>query len=179
MHLLQVAGLRHAVLGTLGDRKAPLLRCIEKSLLEHGHPEIQQCACVAIARLTPCLEPPVVQALIHRFAKLAECRDSHSQSGESSSDDRAAYKRHAGVLGMGGMLCAFPYSIPDWAPVVVERIASHAFDPCPVDSTVRKLLSEFKRTHMDAWESEHRSKFDAQQLSALNDALVVPSSMFA
>ena len=43
---------------------------------------------------------------------------------------------------------------------------------------VRKLLSEFKRTHTALWELEHAHKFEPDQLSALNDALVVPSSMF-
>ena len=32
---------------------------------------------------------------------------------------------------------------------------------------VRKILSEFKRTHADMWEESHAPKFSAEELSAL------------
>ena len=78
----------------------------------------------------------------------------------------------------GALVCGFPYSVPEWAPAMVEKLAAHAFDPNPIDSTAKKILSEFRRTHADMWDEEHKHAFEPEQLSALQDALVVPSSMF-
>jgi hypothetical protein len=110
------------------------------------------------------------------------------------------------VLGLAGLLCGHPYDVPDWAPAVVSQLAGHSCDPSPVppahpaprsplalsgggavrgpgwaqiDATVRKVLSEFKRTHADVWDEVHSLKFSADELSSLQDALIVPHSMFA
>jgi|EP01043_Picozoa_sp_COSAG02_P001885 hypothetical protein len=101
------------------------------------------------------------------------------EQGERTSNDSAIVKRIGGVLGLGGLLCGFPYSVEDWGPAVVQQLAERAFDPSPIDVTAKKILSEFKRTHADLWEEEHKRKFDAEQLSALQDALVTPHTMFA
>ena len=61
----------------------------------------------------------------------------------------------------------------------MQQLAERAFDPSPIDATAKRILSEFKRTHADLWEEEHKGKFDVEQLSSLQDALVTPHSMFA
>eukprot|EP01046_Picozoa_sp_COSAG06_P040018 COSAG06_NODE_4798_length_3945_cov_19.107644_2_plen_175_part_00 len=94
-------------------------------------------------------------------------------------EDGGMVKRMGGVLGLGGLLCGFPYSIQEWGPAVVQQLAERAFDPPPIDATAKKILSEFKRTHADMWEEEHKERFDAEQLASLQDALVTPHSMFA
>jgi hypothetical protein len=94
-------------------------------------------------------------------------------------EDSGMVKRMGGVLGLGGLLCGFPYSIQEWGPAVVQQLAERAFDPPPIDATAKKILSEFKRTHADMWEEEHKGRFDATQLASLQDALVTPHSMFA
>ena len=40
--------------------------------------------------------------------------------------------------------------------------------------TVKKTMSEFKRTHYDSW-SEHKQKFTDDQLGVLADLLISPS----
>uniref|UniRef100_A0A1X7TPG3 Proteasome activator complex subunit 4 C-terminal domain-containing protein n=1 Tax=Amphimedon queenslandica TaxID=400682 RepID=A0A1X7TPG3_AMPQE len=41
-------------------------------------------------------------------------------------------------------------------------------------STVKKAMTEFKRTHYDNWR-EHKLKFTEDQLSSLSDLLLSPS----
>ena len=41
-------------------------------------------------------------------------------------------------------------------------------------TSVKKCLSEFRRTHYDNWQ-EHQLKFDASQLETLNDILISPN----
>lgn len=40
--------------------------------------------------------------------------------------------------------------------------------------TVKKALSEFKRTHQDCWH-EHKTQFSEDQLAILTDLLVSPN----
>ena len=43
-----------------------------------------------------------------------------------------------------------------------------------LQETVKKTMSEFKRTHYDSW-SEHKQKFTDDQLVVLADLLISPS----
>ena len=43
-----------------------------------------------------------------------------------------------------------------------------------VQGTVKKTMSDFKRTHHDSW-SEHKQKFTDDQLTVLADLLISPS----
>lgn len=112
-------------------------------------------------------------------AQTASDAGSPQARGEGTSNDSAIVKRIGGVLGLGGLLCGYPYSIEEWGPAVVQQLAERAFDPSPIDATAKKILSEFKRTHSDLWEEQHKGRFNAEQLSSLQDALVTPHSMFA
>lgn len=44
----------------------------------------------------------------------------------------------------------------------------------PLQGTVKKAMSEFRRTHYDSW-SEHKQKFTDDQLAVLADLLISPS----
>jgi hypothetical protein len=171
-------------------------------------PENRERAMVALSQLTPAMDTDTITALAARFIKLARstlkpkakkvktmknseqvaaatdalatpAQAGSDEQGERTSIDSAIVKRIGGVLGLGGLLCGYPYSVEDWGPAVVQELAERAFDPSPIDVTAKKILSEFKRTHADLWEEEHKGKFDSSQLSSLQDALVTPHSMFA
>lgn len=48
----------------------------------------------------------------------------------------------------------------------------HSRRLCP-QGTVKRTLSEFRRTHQDNWQ-QHRQSFTAEQLLVLTDLLVSP-----
>jgi proteasome activator subunit 4 len=43
-----------------------------------------------------------------------------------------------------------------------------------LQKTIRKTLSDFKRTHSDNWK-EHKEKFTANQLSIISDQIIFQS----
>ncbi|XP_034049345.1 proteasome activator complex subunit 4B-like [Thalassophryne amazonica] len=91
--------------------------------------------------------------------------------GELASADLV--RRHAGVLGLSACILSSPYGVPDWMPQILMDLSDHLNDPQPIEMTVKKTLSEFRRTHHDNWQ-EHRQCFTDDQLLVLTDLLVSP-----
>ena len=50
-----------------------------------------------------------------------------------------------GILGMGALVKLFPYSVPEWLPPVMVRLADHAGDPEPLGKTVRAIMQVRER----------------------------------
>uniref|UniRef100_A0A158P870 Proteasome activator complex subunit 4 n=1 Tax=Angiostrongylus cantonensis TaxID=6313 RepID=A0A158P870_ANGCA len=83
-------------------------------------------------------------------------------------------ERHGGVLGLSAVVLAAPYTVPSYLPDVLMRLCRFASDKQPIRDTVKKTLSEFKRTHQDSWR-EHESQFNEDQLCALRNLFVSPN----
>ncbi|VDM54378.1 unnamed protein product [Angiostrongylus costaricensis] len=83
-------------------------------------------------------------------------------------------ERHGGVLGLSAIVLAAPYTVPSYLPDVLMRLCRFASDKQPIRDTVKKTLSEFKRTHQDSWR-EHESQFNEDQLCALRNLFVSPN----
>ena len=67
---------------------------------------------------------------------------------------------------------AFPYTVPRYVPeLLAETLASHASDPIPVSTTVRKVAAAFKASHQDTWENEDKKRFTEDQLASLTSIL--------
>lgn len=86
-------------------------------------------------------------------------------------------KRHCGVLGMCAFINAHPYDVPDLLPDVFRQLGAHLNDPQPIPTTIRKTMSDFKRTHHDNWHV-HQLRFTEDELCVLSD-LTVPPSYYA
>ncbi|XP_063300040.1 proteasome activator complex subunit 4 [Pelobates fuscus] len=82
-------------------------------------------------------------------------------------------KRHAGVLGLSACILSSPYDVPQWMPQLLMDLSAHLNDPQPIEMTVKKTLSNFRRTHLDNWQ-EHKQQFTDDQLLLLTDLLVSP-----
>lgn len=114
--------------------------------------------------------------------------------------------RHTGVLGLCAFISAYPYDIPDFVPEVFELLGANLNDPQPIpvsfcfffkvtvdrktkghlinsigifnyfQSTIRKTVGDFKRTHIDNWVT-YQAKFNENQLAVLTS--IVPPSYYA
>uniref|UniRef100_A0A8C9TJ04 Proteasome activator subunit 4 n=1 Tax=Scleropages formosus TaxID=113540 RepID=A0A8C9TJ04_SCLFO len=82
-------------------------------------------------------------------------------------------RRHAGVLGLSACILSSPYDVPTWMPQLLMDLSSHLNDTQPIEMTVKKTLTNFRRTHHDNWQ-EHRQQFTDDQLLVLTDLLVSP-----
>ncbi|VDM39814.1 unnamed protein product [Toxocara canis] len=138
----------------------PALLSILFSLLNDGRLEVREAAAETISGLLQCQFFDVDDALIKEF-----CSWSRTENGP---------RRHAGVLALSAVVQAFPYTVPPMLPNVLMQLCRHATDKQPMQSTVKKALSEFKRTHQDCWH-EHKTQFSEDQLAILTDLLVSPN----
>ncbi|TSK14769.1 Proteasome activator complex subunit 4B [Bagarius yarrelli] len=82
-------------------------------------------------------------------------------------------RRHAGVLGLSACVLSSPYDVPTWMPQLLMDLSAHLNDTQPIEMTVKKTLSNFRRTHHDNW-LEHKQQFTDDQLVVLTDLLVSP-----
>ena len=48
----------------------------------------------------------------------------------------ALLRRHAGVLGLGALVLAFPYEVPEFMPKLLMTLSNHVNDPQPVQVLV-------------------------------------------
>lgn len=57
-------------------------------------------------------------------------------------------------------------------------MGAHVASPAPVSTTVRRCLSEFKKSHQDSWVEDSKA-FTEDELMELSDLLIPPSSYYA
>jgi len=88
-----------------------------------------------------------------------------------------AKKQQSSVFFLCAVVLANPYDTPSFVPEALEALSKHSFEhraTLAVRDTVKKVFSEFKRTHMnDNWEV-HRKQFNREQLEALEDVVSTP-----
>ncbi|VDK61815.1 unnamed protein product [Anisakis simplex] len=138
----------------------PALKQIFFALLLDERLEVRETAAESISGLLHCHFFDVDDSLIKKF-----CSWSRAENGP---------KRHAGVLALSAVVQAYPYTVPPILPNALMQLCRHATDKQPMQGTVKKALSEFKRTHQDCWH-EHKTQFSEDQLAILTDLLVSPN----
>ena len=125
-------------------------------------------------------------------------RVKDAETGKMVTNMVNIIKRHGGVLGLCSIVNSCPYDVPNYLPDTVTYLCQYINDPVPIQvsayqvsnklicfvvnkvtfyfmkSSVRKCLSEFRRTHHDNWQ-EHKLSFNEGQLSILADILISPN----
>jgi proteasome activator subunit 4 len=95
-------------------------------------------------------------------------------NGTTVIDTKCTTIRHSGVLCLCACVDAHPYTVPDYLPGVLTFLSDHLTDPQPISTTIKKTMSNFKRTHHDNWQSD-KKKFTEDQLCVLANLLVGPN----
>ncbi|XP_074520213.1 proteasome activator complex subunit 4B [Halichoeres trimaculatus] len=147
--------------------------CIQRlvmQLLLDEQLEVRDMAGTTLSGLLQCQFFPLDSSLQTQLQTLSQTPLPKAR-GELSSTDLV--RRHAGVLGLSACILSSPYDVPDWMPQILMDLSDHLNDPQPIEMTVKKTLSEFRRTHHDNWQ-EHRQCFTDDQLLVLTDLLVSP-----
>uniref|UniRef100_A0A3Q0QYT3 Uncharacterized protein n=1 Tax=Amphilophus citrinellus TaxID=61819 RepID=A0A3Q0QYT3_AMPCI len=146
------------------------IRKLVMQLLLDEQLEVRDMACTTLSGLLQCQFFPLDSSLQTQLQTLSQTCLPRAR-GELASTDLV--RRHAGVLGLSACILSSPYDVPDWMPQILMDLSSHLNDPQPIEMTVKKTLSEFRRTHHDNWQ-EHRQCFTDDQLLVLTDLLVSP-----
>lgn len=169
---IQIIYFRRLFLLAAGDRER-LFGCVAGMLQDPQH-EVRAGASATLSgmiRCSPvCLREDLVERLQERFTKaLVENplpkRPKNFRSGISSGTSSGAgtptpehtklvILRHGAVLGLGALIQAFPYTSPPphWMPGALTTLSVRAAnDPGIVGSSVKSIISEFKKTRQDTW----------------------------
>uniref|UniRef100_A0A3Q3FX53 Proteasome activator Blm10 mid region domain-containing protein n=1 Tax=Kryptolebias marmoratus TaxID=37003 RepID=A0A3Q3FX53_KRYMA len=132
--------------------------------------EVRDMASTTLSGLLQCQFFPLDSSLQTQLQTLSQTCLPKAR-GELASTDLV--RRHAGVLGLSACILSSPYDVPRWMPQILMDLSDHLNDPQPIEMTVKRTLSEFRRTHHDNWQ-EHRQRFTDDQLLVLTDLLVSP-----
>jgi len=61
--------------------------------------------------------------------------------------DKVLRTRHAAVLGLIALIRAYPFTVPEWMPPLIDYLSKYATDPSPISNTLRTFGAEFQKTH--------------------------------
>ncbi|XP_076815650.1 proteasome activator complex subunit 4A-like [Clavelina lepadiformis] len=166
---------------SVGQNKSIMLelREIIISLLQDDQYEVSRMASITLSGLIQCgaidLDDELLQLGYDMCStKLKRKKKTGANDVEDVNFQKRLLKRHAGVLILSACVLSSPYSVPDWMPRVVMRLSDHLHDIQPIQGTIKRTLSDFRRTHHDNWH-EDKLKFSSDELAVLTDLLVSPS----
>uniref|UniRef100_A0A8D2L1E2 Proteasome activator subunit 4 n=1 Tax=Varanus komodoensis TaxID=61221 RepID=A0A8D2L1E2_VARKO len=147
-------------------------------LLEDEQLEVREMAATTLSGLLQCHFLVIDTPMQTHFEQLCKRRLPKKRKWELSAvvdtiPPADLVKRHAGVLGLSACILSSPYDVPTWMPQLLMDLSAHLNDPQPIEMTVKKTLSNFRRTHHDNWQA-HKQQFTDDQLLVLTDLLVSP-----
>ncbi|RMZ89820.1 hypothetical protein DV736_g2949, partial [Chaetothyriales sp. CBS 134916] len=172
--------------------KQKLFDCVA-SMLEDAQHEVRAGAATTLSGMIRCSPLALRQEMIHQLsakftkmladnplpkkargqvATLASVRSSGTAT-PTPEHQRLVVTRHAAVLGLGSLIQAFPYSSPppSWMPdVLITLSVKAAGDPGMVGSSVKNVISDFKKTRQDTWHIDVKA-FKPDQLEDLSGVL--------
>lgn len=163
----------------LSDAKAVSdVRALVLRLLEDEQLEVRELAATTLSGFLQCNFLSIDEPLQAHFESLSKTRLPKRKRRELCSvvdtiPSADLVHRHAGVLGLSACILSSPYDVPSWMPQILMDLSAHLNDTQPIEMTVKKTLSDFRRTHHDNWQ-EHKQKFTDDQLLVLTDLLVSP-----
>ncbi|RMJ24729.1 Proteasome activator subunit 4 [Aspergillus sp. HF37] len=188
---IQIIYFRRLFLVAGADRER-LFDCIAGMLQDPQH-EVRAGASATLSGMIRCspvsLRDDMVERLKERFtAALVENplpkRPKNIRAGIPSGTSSGAgtptpehtklvILRHGAVLGLGGLIQAFPYTSPPppWMPGALTTLSVRAAnDPGILGSSVKSIISEFKKTRQDTWHIDAKA-FTSDQLEDLSGVL--------
>ncbi|XP_050407359.1 proteasome activator complex subunit 4A [Patella vulgata] len=135
--------------------------------------EVREMASVTLSGLLHCGFLQLDQDMMGHFEQLRRIKVKKRKLTQALPLD-TLIKRHAGVLGLSACVQAYPYDVPEFVPQILMDLSVHVNDPQPIQLTVKKTLSDFRRTHHDNW-LDHKQMFTDDQLVVLTDLLISPN----
>ena len=154
----------------------PLVEAVLLPLLKDPQLEIREACAQIVSGLLRCstISLDTILPFVRRWIRKPKGQFRKGDFGTEKEYSEALIIRHAGVLTLSSIILAFPYSLPDFLPDLLVQLIGHLSDPNPIQATVKKSISEFRRTHQDRWH-DHVKQFNPEQLEIVSEVLISPS----
>uniref|UniRef100_A0A8C4GY46 Proteasome activator complex subunit 4 n=1 Tax=Dicentrarchus labrax TaxID=13489 RepID=A0A8C4GY46_DICLA len=154
------------------------VRALVIQLLEDEQLEVREMAATTLSGFLQCNFLSMDTPMQAHFEALCKTRLPKKRKRELGTivdtiPSADLVRRHAGVLGLSACILSSPYDVPTWMPQLLMDLSAHLNDTQPIEMTVKKTLSNFRRTHHDNWQ-QHKQQFTDDQLLVLTDLLVSP-----
>ncbi|KAK7466612.1 hypothetical protein BaRGS_00037269 [Batillaria attramentaria] len=173
LHFIQIS-----VFGNFFLLQSPESKLAIQELLLHllcdERLEVREVAAMTLSGLMHCGFLEMNKEMMNHFEHLRRVKLKKRNAATDQVSLEKLIKRHAGVLGLSACVQAHPYDVPDFIPQVLMDLSIHVNDPQPIQMTVKKTLSDFRRTHHDNWH-DHKQMFTDDQLVVLTDLLISPN----
>ncbi|KAJ3341432.1 hypothetical protein HDU93_004833 [Gonapodya sp. JEL0774] len=123
------------------------------ALLEDIQLEVRSLAAVTLSGILRLITASSIEMLEQKFTATLKRTDIPRGRSGNPPPGRLV-ERHAAVLGLSSIVQAFPYTVPDFVPNILVKLANTIGEPAPVGATAKKALADFKRTHHDTWHDD-------------------------
>jgi len=146
-------------------------------LLRDRKLEVRELSSKIVCGFLHCLLVPEPMELLKSFQKSTMTFKRNRQNAKDGKRNALTPEEvdeaHASILGLCAFVDTHPYHVPSFLPDILVVLTTHLHDPQPIPATIRKCLSDFRRTHHDNW-AVHKTKFTEDQLCILTDIFVSP-----
>eukprot|EP01097_Dermamoeba_algensis_P001675 TRINITY_DN1629_c0_g2_i1.p1 TRINITY_DN1629_c0_g2~~TRINITY_DN1629_c0_g2_i1.p1 ORF type:complete len:160 (+),score=31.96 TRINITY_DN1629_c0_g2_i1:210-689(+) len=141
------------------------------NLISDPQREVQEMAAGSLSSVIKTRPPshPSITSLIDKFRQMANVPQA-----TLSSNPQLGAQVDSGILGLFGLINAFPYSIPIWMPDLLVFLSSFSSQKMPIKGSVNKGFSMFWQTHSDEW-AVHKEKFTELQRDIIKNIFFSPS----
>ncbi|CAF1410376.1 unnamed protein product, partial [Rotaria sordida] len=136
--------------------------------------EVRSVASITLSGFYQCGYIQVNEEDFEYFSQMSKIKYFIKKDGKKIIITEKIIKRHGGVLGLCAIVLSSPYDISNYIPAALMLLCEHLHDPDLIQKSVKKALSEFRRTHHDSWH-QHREKFTDDQLVIFDDVLISPN----
>ncbi|CAF4903678.1 unnamed protein product, partial [Rotaria sp. Silwood1] len=136
--------------------------------------EVRSVASITLSGFYQCGYIQVNEEDFKHFSQMSKINYFIKKGGKKIITTEKIIKRHGGVLGLCAIVLSSPYDISNYIPAALMLLCEHSHDPDLIQKSVKKTLSEFRRTHHDSWH-QHREKFTDDQLITFDDVLISPN----
>jgi hypothetical protein len=164
--------------GCSADVDASLVELATKRLGDRQF-EVQQAAGEAMAAVGVTMSNSAAQSLLQRMrphivAPVPARPHASAPVAAKTKFAKCIRRRLAGCLGAAALVRSHPYSVPPYVPEALTLLGQCASEGAPVGKLVHEVVTSFRSTHADEWDTLHKHAFTPEQLNEVRDMLVSP-----
>jgi len=164
------------------------------SLLSDDRREVSNAATSALTGILAIMPQSALEELVAKYIRIANksvkkkkkkktadtemTKEVTKEEAEerATKEKQRAKRQQRSVFVLCAVVMGRPYDTPPYIPEALAALSKHSFEQrasMGVRDEVKRVCSEFKRTHTDNWEA-HKKQFTQEQLEALEDVVSTP-----